>query len=88
LEVVSPSLALIVVQDDEIRRRVVSGGGTPDEAKRLIAGVEKNLARLIQTSRQRFQVWSYNELAHVHSMAVGGWQRRRVTDRRTREYLH
>jgi hypothetical protein len=62
LEMVSPALGILLVQDHEIRRGLVRAGASPESAamhlRRLLATTEADLSR----SRQRIALWTFDQL--------------------------
>jgi hypothetical protein len=72
LEVISPSLAVIVLNEEEIFRGAVrSGKGEADISVRLTA-VHSRLNDLISRSKQRFEIWSIEQLRRRVSLMSGG----------------
>jgi hypothetical protein len=62
LEAVSPSLAMLLIQDEDIRRRLIARGASEEIADREIHSLTTKIRSLIATSRQRFEVWSVGDL--------------------------
>jgi len=62
LEMVSPALGILLIQDREIRRGLIRSGTSPQAAtahiKRLLAAAAADIAR----SRQRLVLWTFDEL--------------------------
>jgi len=62
LEMVSPALGVLLVQDHEIRRGLIRAGASPEAAaqhvSRLLAAAEADLARC----RQRIALWTFDQL--------------------------
>jgi hypothetical protein len=71
LEMVSPALAIILVHEDELRRRHIRLGGSADEAQRRVAAVQELATTLAATSRQRTVVWSVAALRRRFQDATG-----------------
>lgn len=62
LEAVSPSLAVLLVQDEEIRRRLIARGASEEIADREVDSLAMKINALIAASRQRFEIWSVGDL--------------------------
>jgi hypothetical protein len=72
LEEVSPSLGLLVLQDEDLRRRHVRKGDSIDEIGRILAVKLNRAHELIAKSRQRIEVWTFAQLKHRHRLASSG----------------
>ena len=68
LEQVSPALAVIIVQDDEIRRRLIRQGVCTEAAKKQCDHVRHIAESECLIGRQRFEIWSYGELHRRHAV--------------------
>jgi hypothetical protein len=62
LECVSPALAVVLVHEQEIRRRSVRRGATPAAAARQVQLLTEQATSLAAQSRQRIEVWTYERL--------------------------
>jgi hypothetical protein len=62
LEAVSPSVAVLLVHDEDMRRRMIARGVAEDVADRDVASVGERIKSLISSSRQRFEIWSVGDL--------------------------
>jgi hypothetical protein len=71
LEAVSPSLAILLIQEEEIRRRVIRTGGSSAEADALVTRLREKALELSDRSRQRFQVWSMARMRFAYSTVIG-----------------
>jgi hypothetical protein len=71
LERVSPSLGIIVLHEDEIRRRLLAKRTPNDVIDYEIARLRQMLAELVQCSRQRIEVWSAENLRRVYQLSTG-----------------
>jgi len=71
LEVVSPAVGILLVHEDEIRRRLVRAGCDPEVAARRVSAINAHAADLAQASRQRVEVWSFAGLVRRYRRATG-----------------
>ena len=71
LEKCSPALAVLILHDEEIRRRLMRQGGTRTEVDRKIHNIGSRLRALTDSSRQRFSIWTFNQLCYRHRISVG-----------------
>jgi hypothetical protein len=71
LEMVSPSLGVILVHEEELRRRHVRAGRSSDEAQRRISSLRQHAAELAAGSRQRIEVWTFAALQRRFEQATG-----------------
>ncbi len=70
LESISPVLGIILVHEDEIRRRLTRLGFN---SSRIASAVARDIALVdscLATSKQRIQRWSFAQLRWVHSQTV------------------
>ena len=62
LEMVSPALGILLIQDREIRRGLIRSGTSPQTAtehlRRLVAAATADISR----SRQRLALWTFDQL--------------------------
>lgn len=63
LECVSPALAVVVIHEQEIRRRTIRRGLTPAVADRQVELLTEQAKTLAGQSRQRIEVWTFARLA-------------------------
>ncbi len=71
LEVISPVLGIILVHEDEIRRRLTRLGLNPARIASAITRDTSLVDSCLATSKQRIQRWSFAQLCWVHSQVVG-----------------
>jgi hypothetical protein len=71
LECVSPALGILLVHEEEMRRRMVRRGTHPDIAVARIAAIREHVLELATGSRQRIEVWSFARLARRYQAATG-----------------
>jgi hypothetical protein len=71
LELVSPALGLLVIQSDEIRRSLRRKGTAPDEIERLIDRLVRQATEMAASSRQRIEVWTFEQLRRRFQLATG-----------------
>jgi hypothetical protein len=62
LEIVSPALGVMLVQDEEIRRGQIRAGATPASADRYLERLLAAVAADISRSRQRLALWTFAQL--------------------------
>jgi hypothetical protein len=62
LEMVSPALAVIIVNDEEIFRGMIRSGGCEADVAARLATDRTRLEALTSKSRQRFAIWKMSEL--------------------------
>lgn len=72
LELVSPALGIVLVHEAELRRRHVRNGGSGLEADRRVRMVREHAQHVADASRQRLEVWSFQELSQAHAGVVFG----------------
>lgn len=70
LESISPALGIILVHEDEIRRRLTRLGFNPTRIASAIARDTSLVDSCLATSKQRIQRWSFAQLRWVHSQVV------------------
>jgi len=70
LETISPVLGIILVHEDEIRRRLTRLGFNSTRIGSAIAHDISLVDSCLATSKQRIQRWSFAQLRWVHSQVV------------------
>jgi hypothetical protein len=70
LELVSPALGIVLVHEEELRRRHIRSGGSAFEADRRVQLVRQQAEQLAGAARQRLEVWSFQQLRRVHARAT------------------
>ncbi len=78
LEKVSPALGILLVHEEEIRRRMLRGGMQPHAADARVDAIRADASALAADSRQRIEVWSYHRLVRRHREIAGASSMRRV----------
>jgi len=66
---VSPALGVLLIQEDEIRRRLIRKGHPELRVEQSIERQTEWLGAEIQKAQQRLVIWTYAELARRHKMA-------------------
>jgi hypothetical protein len=70
LEMVSPALGILLIQDREIRRGLIRSGASPQAAtahvQRLVAAATADIAH----SRQRLALWTFDQLERRSHFAL------------------
>jgi hypothetical protein len=69
LAAVSPALAVLLVQNCEIRRGLIKRGMSSEQAENSLARQLSWLRHEVNGKSQRFAVWTYEELARRHELA-------------------
>jgi hypothetical protein len=67
---VCPSLGILLIHEDEIRRRQIRAGRNSAEADRRLAAVRGHASHLLQASRQRIEIWSLADLTRCLAKAT------------------
>jgi hypothetical protein len=70
LESISPALGIVVVHEDEIKRRMTRAGAS---SGRIEAAVAKDIERVenhMRRSKQRLERWSFAQLCWMHRLAT------------------
>jgi hypothetical protein len=62
LELIAPALAVVMVADDEVLRSAVRSGMREADVAALLTAVHSRLDGLISRSRQRFEIWTTEQL--------------------------
>jgi hypothetical protein len=71
LEMVSPALGVLLIHEDELRRRHIRAGGTSAEADRRVESVRSHALEFASTSRRRIEVWSFAVLRQRFQEVTG-----------------
>jgi hypothetical protein len=66
LEEVSPLLAIMLINEDEIRRNMVSKGNDPLKVESYLEKKHKLIQTLLSSSKQNFEIWSMNKLRRLY----------------------
>jgi hypothetical protein len=70
---VSPSIAIILIHEEEIRRRLISNGMSVNAVEQKIKNLKNHIETEVLKSKQRFQVWNEKNLyylSRVHNSAI------------------
>lgn len=70
LEAVSPALGIVIVQDDDIARRLRSAGHTEEYIARALSRTNELVEDHIRCTRQRIEIWTYKQLGRRHEVAM------------------
>ncbi|KOX20256.1 hypothetical protein ADK67_30930 [Saccharothrix sp. NRRL B-16348] len=70
LEAVSPALGLLIVQDDDIARRLRSQGYTEERIQQTLKHTIEQINDHISHTRQRLDVWTYTYLHRRYHLAT------------------
>ena len=65
---VSPSFGIMMINDDDIRRRLTRMGKTQNAIDRLIKQNIVNIKSYASRFQQRIVVWTYGQLKYRHSL--------------------
>lgn len=71
LEMVSPALGILLVHEEEIRRRLIRAGLSSEEADARVRTSREHAEHLAAASRQRIEVWSFADLVRQYRRATG-----------------
>jgi hypothetical protein len=71
LELVSPALGILLVHEEEIRRRLIRAGFNSDEADARVLRSRDHAEHLASASRQRVEAWSFADLVRHYRRATG-----------------
>ena len=72
LEEISPALGVLVLHEDQVRRGALADGRSSEEADRKVERLQGIAAQSVLTSRQRLEVWSFEQLQREYRLATGG----------------
>lgn len=67
LEAVSPALGVVLLQGEEIRRQMITHGASDEDVNRRINSIRSAFADLSRSSRQRLELWTFDQLRRLHS---------------------
>jgi hypothetical protein len=71
LELVSPALGILLVHEEEMRRRLVRAGASPEVVTARVAAARAHARELVANARQRIEIWSFADLVRVYRRATG-----------------
>jgi hypothetical protein len=71
LEAVSPALAFVVVNEEEIRRRLIAQGESGAFADTEIIKIRGLLEEAVSRSKHRFSIWSIAYLSGIYKRFTG-----------------
>lgn len=69
LELVSPALGVLLIEDEEIWRKRIRNGATEAQAASYVAHLIDTASALVKRSRQRIEVWTVSHLRKLHAIA-------------------
>jgi hypothetical protein len=72
LEAVSPALGILILQDDDIARRLRTAGRAEEYVERSIENTKAAIEDHIKSTRQRLELWTYSQLVRSHELATKG----------------
>ena len=67
---VSPALGILMIHELDIRRRFIRDGKSAYEIDKLITKKIEDAWTYASRLQQRIDVWSYEQLAYIHSLAT------------------
>jgi hypothetical protein len=70
LEAVSPSLGVLILQDDDIARRLWAAGLDDESVERHLDSTKAAIEEHIRSTRQRLEMWTYSQLVRRHELAM------------------
>jgi hypothetical protein len=71
LELVSPALGVLLIHEEEMRRRLVRAGATPEMVTAKVAASRAHASELAANARQRIEIWSFADLVRLYRNATG-----------------
>src|SRR2546422_25023 len=71
LAAVSPSLGVLLVNEEEIRRVLIRDGVAVEAVDRSLGHQLRHLDDLLRTTNQRFEIWSFAHLRRKYELATG-----------------
>lgn len=80
LEAVSPALGVLLIQEDDIARRLRRSGFDEDAVRRHLSQFSNRALDLAASVHQRVEVWTYSQLVRRHQLAVTNKPTRRPAD--------
>lgn len=77
LEAVSPALGVLLIQEEDIARRLRRSGSDEDAVRRHLGHLSNRALDLATSVHQRVEVWTYSQLMRRHHLAVANKSGRR-----------
>lgn len=71
LELVSPALGILLIHEEEIRRRLVRAGATSESVTAHVAAARAHAHEFAVNARQRVEIWSFADLVRLYRNATG-----------------
>ena len=71
LEAVSPAIGIVIFNDDEVQRGLIRAGCSVDVIEQRLSRAIDHLNEFASTSKQRIQVWRFEQLQRRHQLAAG-----------------
>lgn len=71
LELVSPALGILLIHEEEMRRRLVRGGATQETVTARVAAARTHAREFAVNARQRIEIWSFADLVRLYRNATG-----------------
>ncbi|WP_158086306.1 hypothetical protein [Mycobacterium asiaticum] len=75
LERVGAALGIVLVQEDEIARRLVRDGASRADVQAYLARTHAHIDGHLASVRHRIERWSFEQLSHAHTLAAQRTQR-------------
>ncbi|WP_147446795.1 hypothetical protein [Corallococcus sp. CA047B] len=69
LEIVSPALGIVLLEEEEIARRMIAAGESRESVDRYLNRLAESIDLQIKRSRQRLQRWTVESLRWRHARA-------------------
>ncbi|HZH18345.1 MAG TPA: hypothetical protein VE057_28595 [Archangium sp.] len=70
LEAVSPAVAILLLQDEEVRRRMSRAGATHPEIEETLGRMLTQMREAAARTRQRVEVYTMENLRYLHRVYV------------------
>jgi hypothetical protein len=71
LELVSPALGILLIHEEEMRRRLVRAGAAPEGVAVKVAAARSHAREFATNARQRIEIWSFADLVRLYRQATG-----------------
>jgi hypothetical protein len=71
LEIVSPALGVLLIHEEEMRRRLIRRGATSEDVISRVAATRAHACEFAANARQRIEVWSFADLVRLYREATG-----------------
>ena len=70
LELVSPALGILLIHEEEMRRRLMRAGAAPEVVGAKVAAAREHAREFAANARQRIEIWSFADLVRLYRMAT------------------